>query len=99
MQLEEREIQRMADMITPVLVNRIKATARILVGVRDIERMCGFAKNSSAVRSWIQDPTFPAPCRASRSRRWFLTDVLVWLKNVNQDKQHSISELVLESME
>ena len=99
MQLEEREIQRMADMITPVLLNRIKATARILVGVRDIERMCGFAKNSSAVRSWIQDPTFPAPCRASRSRRWFLTDVLVWLKNVNQDKQHALSELVLESME
>ena len=99
MQLEDREIERMADMITPVLVNRIKATARILVGVRDIERMCGFGKNSSAVRSWIQDPTFPAPCRASRSRRWFLTDVLVWLKNVNQDKQHALSELVLESME
>lgn len=99
MQLEDREIERMADMITPVLVNRIKATTRILVDVRDIERMCGFGKNSSAVRYWIQDPTFPAPCRASRSRRWFLTDVLVWLKNVNQDKQHVLSELVLESME
>lgn len=32
MQLKEREIQRMADMITPVLVNRIKATARVLDG-------------------------------------------------------------------
>lgn len=42
MQLEDREIERMADMITPVLVNRIKATTRILVGVRDIERICGF---------------------------------------------------------
>lgn len=99
MQLEDREIEKMADMITPVLLNRLKATTRILVDVRDIERMCGFAKNSSAVRSWIQDPTFPAPCRASRSRRWFLTDVLVWLKNVNQDKQRSLSELVLESVE
>lgn len=70
MQLEQKEIEKMADILTPVLLNRIKATTRILVGVRDIERMCG----------------------ASRSRRWFLSDVLQWLK----DKQTSVSDLTIE---
>lgn len=69
-QLEQKEIEKMADILTPVLLNRIKATTRILVGVRDIERMCG----------------------ASRSRRWFLSDVLQWLK----DKQTSVSDLTIE---
>lgn len=92
MQLEQKEIEKMADILTPVLLNRIKATTRILVGVRDIERMCGFAKDSSAVRIWLSDPTFPAPCGASRSRRWFLSDVLQWLK----DKQTSASDLAIE---
>lgn len=70
MQLEQKEIEKMADILTPVLLNRIKATTRILVGVRDIERTCG----------------------ASRSRRWFLSDVLQWLK----DKQTSVSDLTIE---
>lgn len=36
MQLEDREIEKMADMITPVLLNRLKATTRLVPGGKEM---------------------------------------------------------------
>ena len=51
----------------------------LLISRRQICELCGFRRNSSTVRKWTADPTFPKPCGKSGVARWFKSDVLEWL--------------------
>lgn len=78
--LSEKSIDSIARHIAR-RIDQNKKEESILLSRSQITAMCGFGKNSSVVRKWTEDPTFPKPCRRSGIARWFRKDVMEWLRD------------------
>lgn len=77
--LSEKSIDSIARLIAH-RIDQQKKEESILLSRSQINALCGFGKNSSVVRKWTADPTFPKPCKRSGVARWFRKDVMEWLR-------------------
>lgn len=94
MTLDEKDLDAITDKVAEKLKEEKEAQEAVLVSLRDIEKMCGYGFNSSVVRNWAKDPTFPSPCPKSAVRKWFKDEVVGWLKS---DREEQTAQAVLET--
>ncbi len=76
--MDETSLEEISKRVAKKLAEQRKDDS-LLLSRRQICELCGFRHNSSTVRKWTTDPTFPKPCGKSGVARWFKSDVLEWL--------------------
>lgn len=87
MQLSAKEL----DVISGLVADKISANGEgsILVTRKQMEKWLGFGANSSTIRRWTNDPSFPKPLERSKVLRWHKPEVLAWILSRKETEQQA----------